>query len=66
MEKYPWVDLSERHLVYSTYDFGVITNTAPDPANWGSFTVDVAATLAQLYEPVAENLCPYSDLWHQL
>ena len=60
IQKYPWVDLSERHTVFSSFDFaGGTLPGSEDIVNWGGWNQISTATLSHFYGPVAENRCPY-------
>ena len=60
--QYPWVDLSERHLVFSSFQFddGLLAPD-PNPSSWGGWNQVSTGTLSHFFGPVAENRYPYED-----
>ena len=60
--QYPWIDLSERQLVWASYGFGdAWGGVGAGPMQWGGWNQISTATMAHFFGPVAENRSPYID-----
>ncbi|MEG0918517.1 MAG: C1 family peptidase [Anaerovoracaceae bacterium] len=62
VSKYPWVDLSEKHLIDSTYGFKDSFRVRPGQMYLdGGFNQTSTATLSHFYGAENEGLYPYSN-----
>lgn len=63
VEKYPWINLSEKHLTWSSYGFDdSFTLAESGLVNGGGWNQMSAATLSHYFGPTAESAYPYSTV----